>query len=114
MMDGTTIGLLSYMGLGVNGGGIMEEIYNRGYFINVLKSVFKNPEIGLWVSVILSILFFAFGHLSADTLGWLDILIPTIAYTLLFIFTKRLTAPIIAHEIYNMTAILMSHHMYYA
>ena len=114
MMDGTTIGLLSLIALGVIGGGIAEEIYNRGYFISVLKSVFKNQNIGLWVSAILSILFFALGHLPTDTLGWFDILIPTIAYTLLFIFTKRLTAPMIAHGIYNMTAILSTYQLYYA
>ncbi len=113
MIDGTTIGLLSLIALGVIGGGITEEIYNRGYFINVLKSVFKNQNIGLWVSAMLSILFFVIGHLPTDALGWFDILVPTIAYTLLFIFTKRLTAPMVAHGIYNMTAILSTYQLYY-
>src|SRR5690606_32574354 len=30
VMDGTLLGLLSYIALGVIGGGITEEIYNRG------------------------------------------------------------------------------------
>lgn len=113
MMDETTIGLISYLALGIIGGGITEEIYNRGYFINVLKDIFMNPKVGLWVSAVLSILFFAAGHLPSSPIMWVDILVPTIAYTLLFICTKRLTAPIIAHGIYNGTAILLVYGMYY-
>jgi len=112
MMDGTVIGLISYIALGVIGGGITEEIYNRGYFITEMKSMFKNPKTGLWTASIVSILFFGLGHLPADSLGWLDILIPTIAYTILFVATGRLTASIAAHGIYNMTAILMVYFLY--
>lgn len=111
--DGTLLGTLSFVALGVIGGGITEEIYNRGYFINVLKDTFKDPTTGTRIAAILSIAFFAAGHLPSDALGWFDILVPTIAYTLLFLYTKRLTAPIIAHGIYNMTAILLTYHLYY-
>lgn len=113
MMDGSIIGLFSYIALGVIGGGITEEIYNRGYFINVLKSTFKNPKTGLWVSAIISILFFAAGHLPTNTIEWFDIMIPTIMYTLLFVFTGRLAPSIIAHGIYNMTGILAVYFLYY-
>ena len=112
-MDGTWLGLLSYVALGVIGGGITEEIYNRGYFITVLKDVFDNPKIGLWVASVLSILFFALGHMPTDALGWFDILVPTVAYTMLFLLTKRLTASIVAHGIYNMMAILLTYYLYY-
>ena len=44
-MDGTLIGLLSYIALGVIGGGITEEIFNRGYSINVLRDTFDNPRL---------------------------------------------------------------------
>lgn len=113
MMDGTTIGLISFIALGIIGGGITEEIYNRGYFINVLKETFQNPKTGLWISALISIVFFCLGHLPSNTVEWVDILIPTIAYTLLFIYTRRLTAPIAAHGIYNMTAILATYFIYY-
>jgi membrane protease YdiL (CAAX protease family) len=113
MMDGTTIGLLSFIALGVFGGGITEEIYNRGYFINVLKETFQNPKTGLWTATLISIVFFCLGHLPSNAVEWVDILIPTTAYTLLFIYTRRLTAPIVAHGIYNMTAILATYFMYY-
>ncbi|WMN13001.1 CPBP family intramembrane glutamic endopeptidase [Marivirga salinae] len=113
MYDGSLVGLLSFIALGVIGGGITEELFNRGYFINVLKDTFKNPKTGLWFSAILSILLFSLGHMPSSALDWFDILVPTIMYTLLFISTKRLTATIIAHGIYNMAAIILTYYIYF-
>jgi len=113
MFDGTLTGTISFIALGVIGGGITEEIYNRGYFINVLKDTFNDQKLGIWAAAILSIVFFSIGHLPANALGWFDILVPTIAYTALFLYTERLTASILAHGIYNMTAILLTYSLYY-
>lgn len=113
MYDGTLVGTLSFVVLGVIGGGITEELFNRGYFINVLKETFKNPKMGLWFSAILSILLFALGHMPISTLDWFDILVPTILYTVLFIWTKRLTASIVAHGVYNMSAIILTYNIYF-
>lgn len=41
MMDGTTIELMSFVALGVIGGGITEEFYNHGFFIRVLQALLK-------------------------------------------------------------------------
>ena len=113
MYDGSIIGTLSFISLGVIGGGITEELFNRGYFINVLKDTFKNPKVGIWLSAIISITIFAIGHIPTNGLEWFDILVPTVMYTLLFISTKRLTASIVAHGIYNMSAILLTYYIYY-
>jgi hypothetical protein len=113
LYDGTLVGTLSFIALGVIGRGITEELFNRGYFINVLRDVFKNPKVGLWFSAILSILLFSLGHMPSSELDWFDILIPTLVYTILFIKTKRLTASIVAHGIYNMSAILCVDLLYY-
>lgn len=113
MFDGTSLGSISYISLGVIGGGITEEIFNRGYFISVLKDVFKNPKFGLWISAIISIIIFSLGHMPSGPLEWFDILIPTIMYTMLFLYTKRLTAPIIAHGIYNASAIILTYYIYF-
>ena len=113
MYDGSIIGTIAFIALGVIGGGITEELFNRGYFINILKNVFKNPKTGIWISAILSIIIFSFGHMPTDSLAWFDILVPTIMYTLLFLTTKRLTASIVAHGIYNMSAILLTYYIYY-
>jgi membrane protease YdiL (CAAX protease family) len=113
MYDGSVVGTISFIALGVIGGGITEELFNRGYFINVLKGVFKNPKTGLWFSVILSIVLFTLGHMPSTAVDWFDILVPTILYTILFVKTKRLTASIVAHGIYNMTAIILTYYLYY-
>lgn len=106
-LDGTTIGLVSMMILGVIGGGITEEIYNRGFFIMIMKDMFKNQRIGLWISSILSIIFFSAGHLPTSALLWYDILVASIIYTCLFLYTGRLTASIVAHGAWNAIAILI-------
>jgi len=111
--DGTLVGTLSFIALGVIGGGIAEELFNRGYFINVLRDVFKNPKVGLWFSAALSMLLFSLGHMPDSSLDWFDILIPTLMYTILFITTKRLTASIVAHGVYNTSAILWVYALYY-
>ncbi|SIN78491.1 CPBP family intramembrane glutamic endopeptidase [Algoriphagus halophilus] len=113
LFDGSVSGTLSFIALGVIGGGITEELFNRGFFINVLKEVFEKPKVGLWVSSVLSILIFSLGHMPVTALDWMDILIPTVGYTFLFIYTKRLTASMVAHGFYNMAAILMVYWMYY-
>jgi membrane protease YdiL (CAAX protease family) len=113
MYDGSLIGLLSFIALGVIGGGITEELFNRGYFINVLKDVFEKQKIGLWFSAALSVVIFSIGHLPSTTLDWFDILIPTVMYTLLFLATKRLTASIVAHGVYNMTAIILTYLIFF-
>lgn len=112
MYDGSLIGTLSFIALGVIGGGITEELFNRGYFINVLKDVFKSPKTGLWFSAVLSIVLFSLGHMPVSALDWFDILVPTVMYTLLFVSTKRLTASILAHGVYNMAAIILTYYMY--
>ncbi|WP_156032933.1 CPBP family intramembrane glutamic endopeptidase [Sediminibacter sp. Hel_I_10] len=112
MYDGSLVGTISFIALGVIGGGISEELFNRGYFIKILKDVFKNPKTGIWISSILSIIIFSLGHMPNDSLAWFDILVPTIMYTLLFLKTKRLTASIVAHGIYNMSTILLVYYIY--
>lgn len=110
-LDGTALGLLSFIFLGVVGGGITEEIFYRGYFIRVLQGVFNHKKTGLWVASLLSILFFAAGHLPSNTLEWVDILISTITFTTLFLLTRRLTASIVAHGVWNMAAILLVNYL---
>ena len=47
------------------------------------------------------------------SLDWLDILVPTMIYTILFVATKRLTASMVAHGVYNMAATLLTYYMYF-
>lgn len=113
MFDGSLVGTLAFISLGVIGGGITEELFNRGFFITILKDLFRNPKKGIWIAAMLSIFVFSIGHMPTNTLQWIDILVPTIIYTLLFIYTKRLTASIVAHGLYNLLAILLVYYLYY-
>jgi membrane protease YdiL (CAAX protease family) len=113
MMENSIIPMLSYISLGVLGGGITEELYNRGYFIRGMQDLFSNKRTGLIVATASSILFFVLGHLPYDLISWIDILVPTVMYTVLFLATGSLIPSIIAHSIYNASAILLVYVLYY-
>ncbi len=113
MMDDSILTLVSFLVLGVVGGGITEEFYNRGYFIKGMQDLFNNQKAGLLIASLSSIVFFALGHLPHDLISWIDIMVPTIFYTLLFISTGSLTSSIVAHSMYNAAAILLVYTTYY-
>lgn len=100
-IDGQVAGLIGYLVLAIVGGGVTEEIFNRGFTINVLRAALDNRRIGLWIAVTLSIALFMIGHLPVTSFDWITILIPTLIYTGLFLATGRLTAPIAAHAVHN-------------
>lgn len=112
MIDGQWINVLWYIPLGVIGGGITEEIYNRGFFIGVINETFNHSKLAVFLAAIFSILFFVLGHLPANWVEWVDLLIPTIAYTILYLSTKRLTASIVAHGLWNTLAVLLIYLIY--
>jgi membrane protease YdiL (CAAX protease family) len=112
MIDGSWENVLWYLPLGIIGGGIAEEIYNRGFIITVLRGVFGNTAIGTTVAAAFSVLFFAAGHFPEGWISWMDILIPSIAYVVLFLYTKRLMAPMVAHALWNTAAVVGIHLLY--
>ena len=113
-IDGQVVGLVGYLVLGIIGGGVTEEIFNRGFTINVLKSVFANKQVGLWIAGAFSILIFMLGHMPVTAFDWVTILIPTVLYTLLFVGTGRLAAPIAAHAMHNGAVLLLIYGNYIA
>ncbi|OEH91107.1 CPBP family intramembrane glutamic endopeptidase [Bacillus solimangrovi] len=96
-----------YIPLGVIGGALTEEILYRGFFIGGLASIFKGSKISIYIASLLSILFFAAAHLPQDLVQWIDILVPTTAYTILYLYTNRLTASIVAHGLWNILAVIL-------
>lgn len=98
---------LGYLGLAILGGGLAEELFNRGYVIRVLRRCFRRATLGLIVATGFSVLLFAAGHLPVTLLDWIDILIPTLIYTALFLYTGRLTASVLAHSFYNASTVLL-------
>lgn len=115
MVDGRWANVLWYLPLGVLGGGVAEELYNRGFFITVLRDILgggktlagSSSGIGwpAFLAAALSVVFFAAGHLPSGLVDWVDILIPSIGYAALFLYTGRLTACIVAHSLWNSVAV---------
>lgn len=105
MVDGSWANVLWYLPLGWFGGALAEEVYNRGFFITVLRDILGGGTVAAAIAGALSVLFFAAGHLPSGYIGWIDILIPSTMYVALFLWTGRLTAPIIAHAMWNAAAV---------
>lgn len=103
-IDGSWSNVLWYLPLGILGGGVAEELYNRGFVITVLRDILGNTTTATCIAGAFSILFFAAGHLPQGRVGWIDILIPSTAYVVLFLYTKRLIAPMVAHAVWNTVA----------
>jgi hypothetical protein len=112
MVDGSWANVLWYLPLGILGGGVAEEIYNRGFFITVLSDILGNTTVGTGIAAALSVLFFAAGHFPAGWVDWMDILIPSTAYAGLFLYTRRLVAPMVAHALWNTAAVVGIHLLY--
>ena len=113
MMDSSLLTLFSFLSLGIIGGGITEEIFNRGYFIRGMQDLFSNKNTGLFFAAVFSILFFVLGHLPNDLISTIDILVPTILYTVIFLITGSLIPSIIAHSLYNGLAIILVYINYF-
>ncbi|SHN33980.1 hypothetical protein SAMN05216179_3490 [Gracilibacillus kekensis] len=107
MLEYSWINVLWYLPLGIIGGGIVEELYNRGFFIGALTGIFKDSRLVLYIASALSITFFAAGHIPRDFVEWMDLLIPSTAYTILYLYTKRLTASMVAHGLWNSIVVLL-------
>lgn len=112
MVDGRWINVLWYLPLGILGGGVAEEMYFRGFLITVLRDILATVPGAAAIAGTCSILFFALGHLPADWVDWMDIVVPGAAYVALFLGTGRLTAPMVAHGLWNATAVVGIHLLY--
>lgn len=112
MIDGSWANVLWYLPLGILGGGVAEEVYGRGFVITVLRDILGNTTAGTVVAAVFSAVFFAVGHLPGGWLDWMDILIPGAAYVGLFLYTRRLIAPMVAHAAWNTAAVVGIHLIY--
>lgn len=106
MLDGRWDNIVWYLPLGILGGGVAEELYNRGFIITILEDILGNTRTATHAAGLFAVLFFAAGHLPDSMIAWIDILVPSFAYTVLFIHTRRLTAPMIAHATWNTLAMV--------
>ncbi|WP_201774333.1 CPBP family intramembrane glutamic endopeptidase [Demequina flava] len=92
--------------LGVVGGGIAEELYFRGFLIGAVPREFANRKRARAVAIAVSIVLFSLLHLPATMPDLISILVASVTYVALFAWTDRLTAPIVAHSLWNIVAVL--------
>ncbi|MEI5906944.1 type II CAAX endopeptidase family protein [Bacillus spongiae] len=93
-------------------GPLTEELFNRGFFIGGIAAIFRGSKIAIIAAALLGVFVFSAGHLPGNTIEWIGILIPSILYTGLFLCTKRLTASIVTHSLWNTVATLYIFWMY--
>lgn len=91
--------------LGIVGGGIAEELYFRGFLLGAIPQRSARPQVTLWVAVVVSVVLFGLLHLPASALDALSITVAGLVYTGLFLATRRLTAPMVAHALWNAAAV---------
>lgn len=112
MIDGRWSNVVWYLPLGILGGGVAEELYGRGFVIRVLGDILGGSDTAVGIAAVFAALFFAAGHLPQGWVAWVDILIPSCAYVILFLYTGRLTAPVVAHATWNTMAVVGVHLLY--
>ncbi|RPF20734.1 CPBP family intramembrane glutamic endopeptidase [Myceligenerans xiligouense] len=105
MASGGPAALAAALVLGIVGGGIAEELYFRGFLLGSIPQRSARPRVALWVAAVVSVVLFGLLHLPANALNALSITVAGLVYTGLFLATRRLTAPIVAHSLWNTVAI---------
>ncbi|WP_116245804.1 type II CAAX endopeptidase family protein [Nocardiopsis sp. FIRDI 009] len=92
--------------LGVVGGGLAEELYFRGFLLGALPRAFVHRRAALYGAAAVSVLLFAALHLPASAPDAVAIVLAGVVYTALFLLTRRLTATVVAHALWNTAAVL--------
>jgi membrane protease YdiL (CAAX protease family) len=72
-------------------GGLFEEFLFRGYLLNRINRMFKNPTAGKWIGILLTSISFAFAHSYQGMGGIINTFLFSIVLGLLFYFFKKNT-----------------------
>ncbi|MCD6122257.1 MAG: CPBP family intramembrane metalloprotease [Spirochaetales bacterium] len=84
--------------------GYSEEIFFRSYLLTRLKQLGSSP----YVSVILSSLLFAMGHLYQGYMGYIVAAIQGVYFSVVFLKRKNIHLTALAHSLYNFTVLMAS------
>jgi membrane protease YdiL (CAAX protease family) len=107
--------LLDLMGLIVLGwvqGGLAEELFFRGHLIRSIQRLINNVQLATVIGVAVSVLYFGLSHRSQGWIGVMDTAVSGLIFALLFIWRGRLTAPIVAHGLYDMILLIGLYYLY--
>lgn len=82
---------------------VTEEVLYRGYAIGVGQQLLGS----VWLACILSVVAFTLAHMRWGLAHLLPVVVATLVFTLLFVFTQNLWACIIAHAIVDAASFLV-------
>lgn len=103
-MGNSVGGLIGFIVLAWTGA-TAEEIFFRGHLMTTLRNLLGNTSLGLFLTVAITVLLFALGHGYQGWAGMVDTgLYGGLTLSLLYLWRGRLTAPIIAHAMWNTVA----------
>ncbi|WP_236743404.1 MULTISPECIES: CPBP family intramembrane glutamic endopeptidase [Nocardiopsis] len=100
------VALVATAVLGVVGGGLAEELYFRGFLLGALPRLFVHRRAALYGAALVSVLLFAGLHLPSSGPDVVAIVLAGLVYTALFLATRRLTATVVAHSLWNISALV--------
>ncbi|WP_190394282.1 CPBP family intramembrane glutamic endopeptidase [Nocardiopsis quinghaiensis] len=100
------VALTATVVLGVVGGGLAEELYFRGFLLGALPGFFVHRRAALYGAALVSVLLFAALHLPSSGPDVVAIVVAGLVYTALFLVTRRLTATVVAHSLWNVSAVV--------
>ncbi|MFD6950685.1 MULTISPECIES: CPBP family intramembrane glutamic endopeptidase [unclassified Nocardiopsis] len=109
VLDNASAGALALTAtlvLGVVGGGLAEELYFRGFLLGALPGFFVHRGAALHGAALVSVLLFAALHLPSSGPDAVAIVLAGLVYTALFLATRRLTATVVAHSLWNVSAVV--------
>ncbi len=86
-------------------GAFAEELFFRGQLITALRNLLGNTPFSLFLTIFITVVLFAAGHGYQGWAGILDTgLYGGLLMSLLYLWRGRLTAPIVAHAMWNTVA----------
>lgn len=86
-------------------GAFSEELFFRGYFVNLLWNLLGGSRVALFVTVVATVVLFAAGHGYQGWAGMVDTgFYGGLILTLLYVWRRRLTACMVAHAAWNALA----------
>jgi len=83
-------------------GGFCEELFFRGHLIGLTRILLGGSRWAAAVALVLSTLYFGYSHAYQGLTGMIDTAGASLIFGLLYLWRGRLTAPIIAHGLYDM------------
>lgn len=102
LTGGSWSGVLGLIVTGWLVGGFAEELFFRGYLIPTLQNLLGGGKWAAGLAALISILWFSLSHRYQGWMGVADAAISGLLFTTLFLWRGRLTAPIIAHGLFDM------------